>query len=111
MPGLLANTYIWSPPRSSQGCTVADSTGNCLQCQSGAAASGGVCLIRADQLHLTFENSVLDLSGQERHAFIVGASSGLAWAAALFAPEGNYAISPNGAITAVQLPTFVMGGV
>ncbi len=112
LPGLVAGTYIWSPPRSPPGCQVADWSGTCYQCQAGTAVSGGVCLIVADQLHLTFEQNLLDLSGQQRHGFMSGLDT-QSWASFPYAPEGNYAAAftfADNPQNYVLLPPFAIGG-
>ena len=111
-PGLISNTFLWSPQRSSPGCLAADWTGACSQCQNGTGASAGVCIITADQLHLTFEQNLLDLSGQQRHGFMMGTDT-QSWATTPQTPEGNYAASftySSSPQNYVLLPPFTMGG-
>ncbi len=113
VPGLIANTFIWSPQRSPAGCVAARSSGTCLQCQNGTVVSGGICIVPADQLHLNFEESVQDLSGQDRHGFIYGPSN-MSWRTAPNVPEGYFAAQFSASAVPqnyLQLPVFAIGGV
>jgi hypothetical protein len=110
--------------RASPGCLAADWTGTCFLCQAGTAVSGGVCIVVADMLHLTFEQNILDLSGNQRHGFIQGTQEitgvfAQNWLSGGSAPEGNYAIMFNVSNAAVSgqspgnyitVQPFVFGG-
>jgi len=80
--------------------------------QQGTALSGGICIIPADQLHLTFEESVQDLSGQGRHGFIYGPDN-MSFVTAPYAAEGYYSARFSAETTPqnfLSLLPFAIGG-
>lgn len=84
-------------------------SGVCTECFGEAQLSGPNCILPADVVHITFEKTLADLSGNGRDGLLVGGTSyGLLDAPD--APEGNHAMDLNGQDTYVQLPAFSMGG-